>query len=427
MTYEVVYIMCTIVSIIVEIYLVFDFYKAFHFIRNIFSKRLSQMLLGGAIVLVNVFINLQNNDLYNFIGVTSLYLFICMILIEGNIWSRILHWLLLVFVMVSSEMIFPFLFQVLIEGSANKIFHNGFVTASGVLTIKLLQFILLTVVKQMSKMSIKKLSEKVFATFIMIPIVTFGIMFMIPCVREAKEIISKWEIILLLFYLLLLIGNIYLFFIFWGYSNILEERKLCCNKAEILDEQYKEYIHNIKYYLKQISIYLEGKQYKKIADILSELQTGIHSEEKDIICSNQFLNALLIDYREVAKRNNVQTDIFVEAGFKIEFMREGDTTSILGNLLDNAMEAAKECKSGKISVDLYMENGGSLAVCRIENNFVGELKSEGIQLLTTKKNPELHGIGLKSVNRLVDQYSGYLQQDYEKGVYVTTVILPVQM
>ena len=427
MTYEVVYIMFTIVCEIAEIYLVFDFYKAFHFTRNIFSKISSQMFLGGAIVLVNVFIHLKNNDWYNFIGVTSLYLFICMVVVEGNMWSRIVHWLLLVFVMVSVEVIFPFLLQASIEGEESTIFHNGFVMVSSVLTIKLLQFILLIAVKQVSKTSIKKLSAKVFAPFIMIPIATFGIMFMIPCVREAEETISKWDIMLLLFYLLLLIGNIYMFCIFWGYSNILEERKLCCNKADILDGQYKEYIHNIKYYLKQISIYLEGKQYKKIADILSELQMGIHSEEKDIICSNHFLNSLLIDYREVAKRNNVQTDIFVEAGFKIEFMREGDTTSILGNLLDNAMEAAKECKSGKVSVALYMENGGSLAVCRIRNNFVGELKSEGIQLFTTKENPELHGIGLKSVNRLVDQYSGYLQQDYEKGIYVTTVILPVQM
>lgn len=439
MTYEAVYDLCMIVTTIVEIYLAFDFYKAFHSTRTIFSKTSRQIFLGGMIVLVNVFINLQNNSLYNFLGVTSLYLLICMILVEGNIWFRIFHWLLLTFVVASAEMIFSFLLHVSTEDATNTIFHNEFMMISSILTMKLLQFILLTIIKQVSKISVKRVSAKVFVSFILIPVATFGIMFLIPYIREVRETISGWDIILLLFYLLLLAGNISLFYVFTKYSQMLEEqmlqqlsqvryeeRKQSYDKAEVLDAQYKERIHNIKYYLKQIGIYLEEKQYGKIADVLSELQMGIYKEEKDLICSNRFLNALLIDYRGAAKKNNVQADIFVETGFKIEFMREIDVTSILGNLLDNAMEAAKKCEKGQVSVALYMENGGSLAVCRIENNYMGELKSEGTKLLTTKENPEWHGIGLQNVKRLVDEYSGYIQQEYEKGVYVTTVILPVQ-
>lgn len=203
------------------------------------------------------------------------------------------------------------------------------------------------------------------------------------------------------------------------------EHKQSYAKTELLDEQYKEWIHNIKYYLKQIGIYLEEKQYGKIADVLEELQMGIHNGEKDLICSNRFLNAFLLDYRSVAKKKHIKIDIFVEVGFKIEFMREIDIVSVLGNLLDNAMEAAQKCEKGLVSVALYMENGGRLVICRIENNYVDEPRKEETKLLTTKENPELHGIGLKNVKRLIEQYSGYLQQEYENGVYVTTVILPV--
>lgn len=439
MTYEVVYYLCMIVTTIVEIYLAFDFYKAFHSTRTIFSKTSRQIFLGGMIILVNVFINLQNSSLYNFLGATGLYLLICIILVEGNIWSRIFHWLLLIFVGASAEMIFSLLLQVSTEDATNVIFHNEFIMISSIIAMKLLQFIFLTIIKQISKISIKKVSPKVFASFIIIPAATFGIMFLIPYIREVRETISGWDIILLSFYLLLLVGNICLFYVFTKYSQMLEERMLqqlsqvryeerkqSYDKAGVLDDQYKERIHNIKYYLKQIGIYLEGGQYRKIADVLSELQMGIYKEEKDLICSNRFLNALLIDYKGAAKENNVQADIFVEAGFKIEFMREIDITSILGNLLDNAMEAAGKCKEGHVSVALYMENGGSLAICRIENNYVGELKNEGAKLITTKDNPEWHGIGLQNVERLVDEYSGYIQQEYEKGVYVTTVVLPMQ-
>ncbi len=439
MTYEVVYNLCMIASVIVEIYLAFDFYKAFHSVRTVFDKTSNQVLFALMIVLVNVSINLQNSSLYNFVGVTSLYLLVCMILVEGDILSRIFHWLLLIVVGMSTEMIFSCLLQISTEDATNMIFHNEFMMISSILTMKLLEFILLTIIKQISKISVKKVSAKVFAAFILIPIATFGIMFLIPYIREVRETISGWDIALLFFYLLLLIGNISLFYVFTKYNQMLEERMLqqlsrgryaerkkSYDKAGVLDEQYKEQIHNIKYYLKQISIYLEEKQYRKIEEVLPELQRGIHNAERELICSNRYLNALLVDYRRMAEKNHVQADIFVEAGFKIEFVREIDITSILGNLLDNAVEAAKQCEKGQVSVALYMENGGSLAVCRIENNYVGEPRNDGVELLTTKENPALHGIGLQNVRRLVEKYSGYIQQEYEKGVYETTVILPVQ-
>ncbi len=440
MNYEEVYNLCMVVSTVVEIYLAFDFYKAFHSTRSIFSKTSRQLLLGFIIVLINVFINLQNNSLYNFLGITSLYFLLCIIFVKGNILSRIFHWLLLVVVGMSAEMVFSCLLQISTEDATNKIFHNEFVMISSIMTMKLLEFIFLVIIKQMSKIKVKKVSAKVFASFILIPIATFGVMFLIPYIRDVRGTLSGWDVVLLLFYLLLLTGNIILFYVFTRYSQMLEEqmlqqvsevryeeRKQSYDKAGALDEQYKERIHNIKYYMKQIGIYLEEGQYKKIADILSELQLGIYKEEKDFICSNRFLNALLVDYRGAAKKNQVQADIFVEAGFHIEFVKEIDITSILGNLLDNALEAAKQCEKGLVSVALYMENGGSLSVCRIENNYVtGGLKSEGNKLLTTKENPEWHGIGLQNVKRLVEKYSGYIQQEHENGVYVTTIILPVQ-
>lgn len=178
MTYEAVYYVCMFITTIVEIYLAFDFYKAFYPTRTIFSKTFSQIFLGGIIVLVNVFINLQNSSLYNFLGATSLYLLICIILVEGNIWSRIFHWLLLIFVGASSEMIFSLLLQVSTEDATNAIFHNEFIMISSIIAMKLLQFIFLITIKQISKISIKKVSPKVFASFIIIPVATFGIMFL---------------------------------------------------------------------------------------------------------------------------------------------------------------------------------------------------------------------------------------------------------
>ena len=437
MIYTVMYDICMIVSTIVEIYLAFDFYKAFHPKRERYLNKRNEFLFFGIIVLITVFTNLQNINQLNFLVASVLYLIIAFLLVEGNIWSRLFHWLILVSVTMSAEFIFFFLLKVSVNSPTNEIYANEFVMISSIIAMKLIEFVLLTVIKQISKIQVKKISAKVFGIFIIIPAATLGLMCAIPYVRVGGEKITSLDIAVLIFYLILLCGNICLFYIFTRYSQLqeqkmllevsqskYEERRNRHSKEGQLEERYKERIHDIKYYLKQISIYLTENRMDKINEVLSELQFGIYQEEKDVICSNRFLNAILADFKSEAEKNDVQTEIFVEAGFKIEYMKEIDITSLLGNLLDNALEAAKKCSGGKVQVELYMQNQGSLSVFLIENTYNGEIIRHGNQLLTTKKEKWGHGIGLRNVNRIVEHYNGYIQQDFNGARYVTTVLIP---
>ncbi len=54
-------------------------------------------------------------------------------------------------------------------------------------------------------------------------------------------------------------------------------------------------------------------------------------------------------FKEMALKEHVSIEFFVETGFRIEFMKESDLVAVLGNLLDNALEAAKQCKERKIN------------------------------------------------------------------------------
>ena len=147
-----------------------------------------------------------------------------------------------------------------------------------------------------------------------------------------------------------------------------EEKKQHYDDLGKLDEKHKELIHNIDYYLRQIGIYAENEQIEEIKQSLSDLQIEFMKGENEILCANDFLNSYLTEFRERAVREQVQTELFVEVGFKIEFMKEIDLTVIIGNMLDNALEAAKKCEQGKICVDFFMQNKGALSVFRIENN-----------------------------------------------------------
>ncbi len=438
MKYTIIYNICMIVSTMIEFYLVFDFYKAFHQKKEYFRKNRNEIFFAFLVVLINIFTNLQNNNQLNFVVTCVLFLLVGLILVEGNIFLRLFHCILLIFVVLSAELIFFFLLKVSVNSPTNEIYANEFVMISSIIAIKLIEFLMLTLIKQISNIQAKKTSAKVFGVFIIVPIATLGLLTCIPYVRVGGDALTTLDIAVLVFYLILFCGNICLFYIFTKYSQLqeqkmllevsqakYEERRSRHSKEGELEERYKERIHDIKYYLKQVGIYLNENRVEEIKDVLDELQVGIHQEEKNVICANRFLNSLLVDFMGEAEKNNIDADVFVEAGFKIEYMKEIDITSLLGNLLDNALEATKKCESGKVKVDLYMQNQGDFAVFLIENNYNGQIIQNGNQLLTTKKEEWGHGIGLKNVKRIVELYNGYMKQDYDTSTYTTTVIIPV--
>ena len=156
---------------------------------------------------------------------------------------------------------------------------------------------------------------------------------------------------------------------------------------------------------------------------MSELQIEFAKGKKERICANDFLNALLIEFKERSAKEQVDVEIFVENGYKIEFLKEMELTVLLGNLFDNALEASKCCKVRKVYVTMFMQNQGLFSVIRIENTYEGVPHKKNGLLLSTKKDMEKpHGIGLQNVKAIIEKHNGYMQQEYSDGVFETTVI-----
>ena len=435
MNESILYNICMLVSTMVEVYLVFDFYKAFHAKTEIFRSRIWELGLAGIVIVLNTIANLQNNSQLNFIVSCGLFLIVALVFVQGNILLRLFHWLIVIVVCMSAEMVFFFLLKVSVNLPTNEIYKNHFVMISSIIAIKLIEFVILTIIKQISKIQVRKISLKIFSAFIIIPLATTGLMALIPYIRVGGDELTSRDVALIILYLILLCGNIILFYIFTKYSQLQEqkmlleisqtkydERKNWHDKQDSIEKGYKEKIHDIKYYLKQIGIYLQEGQDDKIQEVLDSLQIGIHKEEEKIICANRFI--LLGDFKRGAEKEKVPTEMFVEGGFKVEFVQEIDITSLLGNLLDNALEAAKKCKKGKIWVYLYMQNDGEFVVFRIKNTYNGAIVQNGEQFMTTKEEKSFHGIGLRNVNRIVETYSGDIYRNYDGKIFETMIVLP---
>ena len=98
---------------------------------------------------------------------------------------------------------------------------------------------------------------------------------------------------------------------------------------------------------------------------------------------------------------------------------------ILGNLLENAVEACQKTEGGKIEL-MTRTQGAHLAVM-VKNSFNGTVAEENGQPVSTKKNSNGHGYrrgyGLRSVGAIAARYGGNVFTEWDTGTFTAYVML----
>lgn len=112
---------------------------------------------------------------------------------------------------------------------------------------------------------------------------------------------------------------------------------------------------------------------------------------------------------------------------KLSFIRENDIHALLGNILDNAIEASEKRKKDEervVSISTVSKEG----FIRIheENFFDGDLIYENNVLKTTKQNKLYHDFGVKSIKLIAKKYHGDVSISANNGKFILEILLPIQ-
>lgn len=126
-----------------------------------------------------------------------------------------------------------------------------------------------------------------------------------------------------------------------------------------------------------------------------------------------------------ARGINFNMYIHIPFGMKCDSM---DMVIILGNLLDNAIEACEKIKDGK-KIDLLIEYNKKNLVIKVENSYNGELYEEkkagnrqGFPK-TTKGDFTQHGIGMQNVKKIVEKYNGEMSWKADNNTFKVNIFL----
>lgn len=193
--------------------------------------------------------------------------------------------------------------------------------------------------------------------------------------------------------------------------------------AETVRSQYQEIRqirHDIKQHLAVVSgLQLDGKidtAQRYISDISSDLDRI----EMFMDVGNDFVNAILNSKLSIAKSKGIE--VLCNSSSEIGGISEYDLCNLIGNMLDNAIEAAEKTGDNAV-VEVSIHSDKYKLMITVSNSIPQSVLSCNSELKTTKSKTELHGFGVKSIETIAEKYGGSVDFYEENLTFFCRVVL----
>jgi len=207
-----------------------------------------------------------------------------------------------------------------------------------------------------------------------------------------------------------------------------QEREYYFTQCQLMQEsvdRVKTIRHDMKLHLATAAEYNANGKTGELGDYLLGLLGDINASEVYSGTGNIAFDSIINFKLKTAAADNIKVkiDIHMPPTFNIEV---ADIVIILGNLLDNALEAVAKVKDKIINLHIKADKGNLFI--KIENTFDGTViytkGKDGItEAITTRKNSSNHGYGLKNIRQAAKKYHGHMEINHDKNVFTVGVLL----
>ena len=283
--------------------------------------------------------------------------------------------------------------------------HSAIVAYVTVLLISICEFI---IERFFVKNREKEFTPPYWNVLMLIPMISIVILFILLMNNLNNQIIlvsvsaGILFINMLIFYLYNALMDIYIKL----EENVLFERKLG---------------HDMKHHLNELIIMAKRNgENHEITDYIQNMQMFMENKSAYSNSGNKEVDSIL-NYML-----NKAQEVLEEVEYKINVPKEMevrlfDLNVILGNLLENAIQAASHSKEKKLFLLMKFEKG--MLFIHVRNTYEGGLIKNGKDYLTTKKKAEQHGIGLKNVERVINSYHGNIEISDTDNIFDVKIML----
>lgn len=203
--------------------------------------------------------------------------------------------------------------------------------------------------------------------------------------------------------------------------NRLESKSDYYEKVEESQNQIRRLYHDMNNHL--YNIQMMNKSSEDASDYIVSLQNELKEARKARLSGNSLFDIIVDEKMNICKNKGIEFDIDVDSK-NTGFIKNMDMSSILANILDNAIEACDKMTSNKKYIKLTSMWADDMFVIICENSKENVVKKIGDRFITDKLNKSEHGIGIKSVEKSVKNYDGNMMIFCDDSLFKVKIMIP---
>ncbi|MEM1485836.1 GHKL domain-containing protein [Oscillospiraceae bacterium PP1C4] len=307
---------------------------------------------------------------------------------------------------------------------------------TGIILSKITLFIFVKVFNAVRKSKLN-ISVPIFYWFAIF-LIPLGSAFVIQVLylQSVSDYFKGKAILLSISVIVMLIINILIFYL---YDKIIEENTAKTQNillmrqvddyayqislTESFQEEMRLLRHDLKNHFTDIQYLAQHKDCKKIEDYMIELIGILHADQKFCNSGNIAIDAILNHKIYNATQNKIRVDVDVIAP-KDLLLNQLDMCILLGNLIDNSIEACMKVDENQRFIKIHIEYSGGNMFITVTNSYDGIfIYDENLNYTTTKANKLGHGLGLKNIQNVIERYNGGISISSTESLFTVDILL----
>lgn len=205
-----------------------------------------------------------------------------------------------------------------------------------------------------------------------------------------------------------------------NFQNELVDRHY--DEVETMYRKMRGWRHDYHNHIQVLKAYLELQQYRQAEEYLDMLAEDLQTVDKVLKTGNIMVDAILNSKLTMIKERGIKVDATAIVPQEIAIAGI-DLSVLIGNLLDNAMEACMQLEEDERFIRIYIDIIKKQFYISVTNSMKGRPKKSNSRYQSMKNG--VHGFGLLRIDSIVDKYHGYLNRQDEPGVFATEILLPL--
>ena len=208
-------------------------------------------------------------------------------------------------------------------------------------------------------------------------------------------------------------------------DSVLKKQR---DEVQNIYQTMRAWRHDYHNHIQSIKAMLAMKKFEELDAYLGTLEQDLDSIDIAIRTGNVGLDAILSSKVSIARKNNIEVNCTAKVPGELT-ISDVHLCAIVGNLLDNAIEACEKIKCNDNAalplkfIRIYIGMFKQQLYISVSNSTNAKRRRRLNELVTSKLGE--HGFGLRRIDKIAEQYDGFVNRKNEPGIFATEVMLPL--